>query len=143
VRRRLQQSGTITGDPGALDSGLYSADNVAAVYDAVLRHAHLRLCRGESVILDGSWRDPRQRGRAREIAGETASVIMEFVCTAPAETAASRIATRTTTTSDATPEIATALLGHGDGWRDAHRLNTSRPVADSVAEAQELCCLAI
>jgi uncharacterized protein len=143
VRRQLQQLGTITGDPGVLDSGLYTADNVAAVYDTVLRRAHLHLCRGESVILDGTWRDSRQRQRAREIAGDTASAMLEFICTAPQETAVSRIQTRTTTTSDATPEIASALSRHDDGWHDAHRINTSRPVADSVAEAQELCCLAI
>jgi aminoglycoside phosphotransferase family enzyme/predicted kinase len=143
VRRQLHQTGVITGEPGALDTGLYTADNVAAVYDAVWRHAHLHLCRGESVILDGTWRDSRHRQRAHELADETASTMVEFVCTATQETAAARIQTRTNTTSDATPEIAAALSGSDAEWHDAHPIDTSGSVADSVAEARELCSLTI
>jgi uncharacterized protein len=143
VRRELQQAGVITGEPGALNTGLYTAHNVAAVYEAVLRHARLHLCRGESVILDGTWRDSRQRQRAHELADQTASTIFEFVCAAPQEIAAARIRNRTNTTSDATPQIAAAFSGGDAQWRDAHLIDTSRPVDDSVAEAQELCYLAI
>jgi predicted kinase len=126
-----------------LNTGLYAAPNVDAVYEAVLRHARLHLCRGESVILDGTWRDSRQRRRAHDLADETASTMLEFVCTAPQESAATRIQTRTNTTSDATPEIAAAFSGSDAEWHDAHRIDTGRPLADSVAEVRELCCLAV
>jgi hypothetical protein len=141
VRSELQQTGIITGEPGVLNTGLYAAPNVAAVYEAVLRHARLHLCRGQSVILDGTWRDSRQRRRAHDLADETASTMIEFICTATQESAATRIQTRTNTTSDATPEIAAAMSGSDTEWRDAHRIDTGRPLADSVAEARELCCL--
>ncbi|MDT5208454.1 MAG: uncharacterized protein QOF67_869 [Mycobacterium sp.] len=143
VRRQLQAAGAIVGQPGALNTGLYAADNVAAVYEAVLWHARLSLCRGESVILDGTWRDSRQRQRAHDLAGETASTTLEFVCTAPEEIAATRVQTRTNTASDATPEIAAAFSGSDAEWHGAHRINTSRPLADSVTEAQGLCCLSV
>jgi len=143
VRRQLQATGVLAGQPGVLDAGLYAAHNVAAVYEAVLRQARLHLCRGESVVLDGTWRDSRQRRRAHDLADETASTMLEFVCTAPEEIAATRIQTRTNTTSDATLEIAEAFAGSDAEWHDAHRIDTGRPLADSVAEAQELCCLAV
>ena len=112
VRKQLQQEGAIGGTAGILDSGLYTAENVCAVYDAVLRRAHLYLSGGRSVILDGTWRDARQRWRARELANETCSPIVEFTCTAPLDEASARIQRRFTTTSDATPEIAAALSVH-------------------------------
>ncbi len=143
VRRELQRAGTITGAAGVLDAGLYTAENVAAVYDTVLRLAHIQLANGRSVILDGTWRDPRQRERAHDLAGETHSATLEIACTAPIEAATARIANRPTGTSDATPDIAESLADRVDGWSDAHRINTSRPLADSVAEARELYCLAI
>jgi aminoglycoside phosphotransferase family enzyme/predicted kinase len=143
VRRELQQAGALTGAVGVLNAGLYSVDNVSAVYEEVLRRARLNLCRGESVILDGTWRDARQRQRVHDLADETASKVFEFVCAATHQTATARIEARTSTTSDATPDIAAALSDSDEEWRDAHHINTSRPVAESVAEAQELCCLAI
>ncbi|MGV7858550.1 AAA family ATPase, partial [Mycobacterium kansasii] len=61
VRRELRESGAISGSPGVLDSGLYSPDNVAAVYETVLRRARIHLSEGHSVILDGTWQDPGLR----------------------------------------------------------------------------------
>ena len=136
VRRQLQQVGAITGTAGVLDEGLYTAEKVAAVYDEVLRRAHVNLCGGQSVILDGTWRDVRLRERARELADETASPIVEFTCSVPPDTASARIRNRSATTSDATPQIAAALTEHTCGWREAHPIDTGRPLADSVAEAK-------
>ena len=49
VRRGLQHAGAITGAPGVLNAGLYTAENVSAVYDEVLRRAHLHLGGGRTV----------------------------------------------------------------------------------------------
>jgi uncharacterized protein len=138
VRRELQQTSAISGTTGTLNSGLYTPENVAAVYDAVLRRARLHLSRGQSVILDGTWRDPRQREQARSLADETNVPITEFACVVPLEEASARIRSRPATTSDATPEIAAALASSDDAWHEAHRINTGRPPADSVAEAEEI-----
>ena len=139
VRRELQESGTVTGAPGVLDRGLYSPENVGEVYHAVLRHAHLLLAGGRSVILDGTWRDPRHRAAAQELAEETHSALSEILCIASAETAASRVADRPGGgASDATPGLAEVLNVAGHDWRDAYRIDTSRPPAESARDAESL-----
>jgi hypothetical protein len=135
VRRELRDSGAIAGDPGVLDGGLYSPDNVAMVYDVVLRRARLLLSEGRSVILDGTWRDPQTRARAHRLAAETHSAMVELVCSATVDTAADRIKTRPPGHSEVTPEIAAALAVRREGWRTAHRLDTSRTPDHLMAEA--------
>jgi aminoglycoside phosphotransferase family enzyme/predicted kinase len=143
VRRQLGQSGAIAGATGVLDTGLYTPANVATVYDDVLHRARLQLSSGRSVILDGTWRDSDQRALAREIADETNSPITELACTTSLAAATARIQARSDTTSDATPEIATALAEQHDTWPGAVAIDTGRPLTDSLAEAHEVCCLAI
>ncbi len=142
VRRELQSSGVITGPAGELDAGLYSPQNVSIVYDEVLRRARALLCTGSPVILDGTWRDAKQRSRARGLANQTFSPIVEFVCTLPLGEAMERIATRGPSASDATPQIATSL-GEQDLELDTFAIDTARPLTESVAEAQRICCLTI
>ncbi|MGY4711697.1 bifunctional aminoglycoside phosphotransferase/ATP-binding protein [Mycolicibacterium sp. CBM1] len=144
VRAEMVRVGELTGEPGTLGEGLYSQSNVDAVYDGVLRRAHLDLCEGRTVILDGTWREAGHRERARALAAESPAIVFEFACTAPLDATVARIRARTETTSQATPEIATALADRADdGWQGAHRIDTTRPLADSVALAQQICCLAI
>jgi uncharacterized protein len=143
VRAEMVRLGELTGSPGVLDEGLYTRQNVDAVYEGVLRRAHLNLCEGRSVVLDGTWGDPRHRKRARQAAQAAAARMLEFACAAPLEATVARIRTRTETSSQATPEIATALAEREDVWPGAHRLDTTRPPADSLAEAQEICRLSI
>ncbi|OFB36699.1 hypothetical protein BA059_23195 [Mycolicibacterium sp. (ex Dasyatis americana)] len=143
VRRELQEQGLVTGDAGTLNEGLYSSENVAAVYDAVLCNAATALAGGRSVILDGTWRDPALRRRARELAAEHHCPTTELACTVPLDEAKDRITQRRGTNSDATPQIAEGLAAGGADWSDAHLINTRRPLADSVAEAQRICCSTI
>ncbi len=140
VRSDLVRRGEITGEPGVLGQGLYSAENIDAVYAAVLRQAHLGLCDGHTVILDGTWRDEADRDRARRIAGEASATMVELACVAALDTTVTRIRTRTGTTSQVTPEIARELAGTASlAWPDAHPIDTTRPLAESVAEAAEIC----
>ncbi len=138
VRRELRESGTITGDPGVLNAGLYSPDNTEIVYEAALRRALMYLSDGQSVILDGTWRDPLNRAHAQRLAAETHSALVELVCTATADTAADRITTRPPGNSDVTPEIAATLATQHTGWDTAHRMDTSRPLEDSVQKAHDV-----
>jgi uncharacterized protein len=138
VRRELAESGVIAGEAGALDRGLYAPGNVAAVYDAVLRRAQLKLAGGVSVILDGTWQDPSRRQAARRLAAETHSAMVEIVCTAPVEQSRVRVGARPAGASDATPGIAEALAGRDDRWDGAHRLDTQRPLEGCVHAAVEL-----
>ena len=143
VRRRLQDDGVVSGAAGELNAGLYSPTNVAVVYDEVLRQAQAWLTRGHSVILDGTWRDAQQSDRARELCRQTSVPIVEFNCAVPIAEASARIQHRPRSASDATPDIAAALSGAGCGGREAHDIDTGRPLVDSVKEAQEICWRAI
>nr|MDT0525136.1 nucleoside monophosphate kinase [Streptomyces sp. DSM 41633] len=119
VRRELQERGVLYGAAGAVNEGLYSNDNVAAVYDAVLERARETLAKGQSVILDGTWRNPDLRRRARDTAAELACPTVELACTVPLDEAKQRIVARQVTNSDATPQIAEGLATDAD-WSDAH-----------------------
>lgn len=138
VRRQLKDEGVISGNAGTLDSGLYSARNVATVYDEVLSRARGFLTTGHSVVLDGSWRDEGQRSRARCLADETCSQMSEFECSAPLATAQYRITHRGVSLSDATALIAEAFVDGTDRWPDAHRIDTSMPVSQSVERALQI-----
>lgn len=142
VRRQLQAEGVVSGAAGDLDAGLYSPSNVALVYDEVLRRAREPLSNGCSVVLDGTWREVKQRDRARELARQTSAPVVELQCSVPVSDAAARVEHRPRSNSDATPEIATALADTAAAGRDAHVIDTSRPLADSVAAARRLCALA-
>lgn len=135
VRRELRDSGALTGDAGVLDRGLYSPANVAAVYEAALLGARSLLGDGQSVILDGTWRQPQMRALAHRLAAETHSAMVELECAAAAGTAAGRITTRRPGTSEVTPEIAEAMAARHAGWDTAHRIDTSGALEDSAREA--------
>jgi uncharacterized protein len=143
VRRELREFGVITGNPGVLNAGLYSPDNVTTVYDIALRRARVLLSHGRSVILDGTWRDPQTRARAHRIANGTHSAIVELMCVATVDTAADRITTRRPGNSDVTPDIAAALAVQQNGWDTAYRVDTTRSVEHSVRDAHDVWCRAI
>ncbi|WP_414738683.1 AAA family ATPase [Mycobacterium haemophilum] len=138
VRRELQQQGTIDGEAGLLDEGLYRPDQVAAVYHHVIARARIALAGGRSVILDGTWRDPRQRQLAPTLASQTASTLLEIVCWTSANTAVERVRGRTAGASDATPRIARALAIRDDTWDAAHPIDTSQPLNDCTDQAEKL-----
>ena len=142
VRRAMQQAGEIDGVSGDYNSGLYSVDKIDAVYAAILQRTRPLLAAGRSVILDGTWRDPRHRANARELARQESCPIVELACTVPLEVATARIEQRMSTNSDATPHIAAAMASEDHAWAEAHQIDTSSPLDDSLVQAQELCCLA-
>lgn len=143
VRRELRAAGRIDGAVGGLQAGLYTSENVGLVYDEVCRRARDLLADGHTVILDGTWRDPRHRGAAHRVAADLGVPVHEFVCTTTLDAARERIATRGPTTSDATVEMAAPLTPDLADWAGAHRVDTSRPLPENVAEARRICCLGI
>jgi aminoglycoside phosphotransferase family enzyme/predicted kinase len=138
VRRELQRNGTIDGEAGILDTGLYRPDQVAAVYDEVIRRARVSLTGGRSVILDGTWRDPHQRGLAHELATHTASTLFEIVCWTSLDAAIERVRNRAAGASDATPGIARALAVRDETWDTAHPIDTAQALKDCTDEAEKL-----
>jgi aminoglycoside phosphotransferase family enzyme/predicted kinase len=138
VRRELRDSGAITGKAGVLDEGLYTPDNVAMVYQVALRRASESLGNGQSVMLDGTWRDPQMRAHAHRLAAQTHSAMVELICSATVDTAAGRIQTRRPGNSEVTPQIAAALAAQDAGWDTAHRIATSRALEYSLPEAHDI-----
>ena len=138
VRRELQQHGTIDGEAGLLDEGLYRPEQVAAVYHEVIRRARSSLTGGRPVILDGTWRDPRQRQLARALASQTASTLLEIVCWTSVDRAVERVRHRPAGASDATPHIAGALAVRDDTWDTAHPIDTSQALGDCTDQAEKL-----
>lgn len=143
VRRDLRESGAITGDPGVMDAGLYTPDNIATVYEVMLRRAGALLGKGHSVILDATWRDLQMRAHAHRLAAETHSVLVELMCVATIDTAARRIRTRRPGNSDVTPEIAAVLATQSDRWDNAYCVDTSRGREPAVQCAHDVWCRAV
>jgi aminoglycoside phosphotransferase family enzyme/predicted kinase len=143
VRRELRHAGVITGGAGVLNQGLYSPDKVATVYEVALRRAGLLLGNGQSVILDGTWRDPQMRAQAHRLASETHSATVEYMCSATVDMAAGRIKTRRRGSSEVTPEIAAALAARQVGWDSAHPIDTSRTLEHLVREVHDIWSRAV
>lgn len=137
VRRELRDAGAIGGESGILDAGLYSADNVALVYEAALHRARQSLGGGHSVILDGTWRDPNMRARAHRLAAQTHSAMVELMCSAATETAGERITTRRQGSSEVTREIAAVLAAERPGWDTAQVIDTSGTPEDAALAAHD------
>ncbi len=135
VRQELRELGLITGDPGVLNGGLYHPTNVRRVYEVALDRARVLLGYGQSVILDGTWRDPKVRAHAQLLATETFSAVVELVCVTSIDTAADRILTRRPGNSDVTPEIAASLARQQSAWKTAYPLETSRPLEHNFQRA--------
>lgn len=143
VRREMQANGDLEGVVGVYDAGLYSPDKVDAVYATMLRRSRVLLAHGRSVILDGTWRDAQHREDAREVARKAHCPTVELACSVAIDEAVARIDSRVSATSDANPQIAAAIARDQQTWVGAHHIDTARPLGDSVAEAQEICCVAI
>ncbi|AQA05127.1 hypothetical protein BVC93_25050 [Mycobacterium sp. MS1601] len=140
VRRELQHRGRITGEVGDVDRGLYDPANVSAVYAEVLERAGQALGLGRSVILDGTWRDARQRRRAFDLAQRASAALVQLCCTTNLSEAQSRLTARGPTDSDATARVAEQITNQP--WPGAHVVDTGRPVAESVTHAQSICSAA-
>jgi predicted kinase len=138
VRRELQKHGTVDGDAGILDEGLYRPGQVAAVYREVIRHARLSLTGGKPVILDGTWRDPGHRRLAHALSRQTASTLLEIVCWTSVDRAVERVRHRPAGASDASPHIAGALAVRDDTWDTAYPIDTSQALGDCTDQAEKL-----
>jgi aminoglycoside phosphotransferase family enzyme/predicted kinase len=140
VRAEMVADGRIAGEAGVLGEGLYTRDNIDAVYRVVLAKTQLGLSQGRTVILDGTWSDPDYRRQAHRMAADSDAAVVEFACAAPLAATVTRIRTRTDSTSQVTPDIATALARGDDHgiWSGAHRIDTTRELATSVAEAMDI-----
>jgi len=75
-------------------SGIYSDDFSRRTYDAILAEAAEALSRGESIILDASFRRKGERARVRRIAEEKGADLIALECKLGEEEARRRLEQR-------------------------------------------------
>jgi len=138
VRKELAGLGPDESAPAAFGQGLYRPEITAEVYRTLLDRAATALELGEPVILDASWSDGRWRQAAAEVAGRTASDLVELRCEAPPAAAADRIARRREQggdPSDATAEVAAVMAARADPWPSAVTVDTTGDPLRSLGQA--------
>jgi aminoglycoside phosphotransferase family enzyme/predicted kinase len=117
--------------------GIYTPDWTERVYAELLDRAERLLRRGESVVLDGSWTDPRTRQQAADIAAGTSSELVCLRCDAPLDARLERIRHRRGV-SDADASIAEAMGQTMTAWPDAHAVDTTTAVDASLSASLDV-----
>ena len=112
--------------------GLYRAEHTAATYEAMRARAAELLARGESVVLDASWTDAEERGRAVRLAEDAAAELTCLECRAPREITEPRIRNRRGSASDATPLVAAVMSLDADPWPEAVAIDTAGPAEGAI-----------
>lgn len=135
LRREMTSVTDTTVTPEAFESGRYAHDAVARVYGEMLHRADRLLRRGESVVLDATWRDADERRRAALTAARAGATLVEVRCDAPDALRRQRVSKRSVQAhdaSEATTAIAERIAVAFDPWPSAVVVDTSRPVGDQV-----------
>lgn len=136
VRKELQASGALSGEPGDFGRGLYSPESISLVYETMLARAKSHLENGLSVILDASWTDGRQLLEVAGLAISTEATHITLRCVAPMAVAATRLSTRAPGDSDATPQIARAMAASMAGdWPNGIEIDTTATIDESITAA--------
>jgi uncharacterized protein len=143
--RSDQVRGEIPGDvvsdaPDGFESGRYSPERSERTYNALLHRADRLLRRGESVILDATWRDAEQRRVAALTAMRAGASLLDVRCDAPAALRERRIEGRALRGSDAsraTAAVAARISESFDAWPSARVVDTQAPLADQVDTVAE------
>lgn len=139
VRDELQPRTQERSGGDGLHAGRYAPRLVDEVYTELIRRAALLLERGESVVLDASWLDPRWREEVRLLASRTHAMLSELRCECPESVVDLRIARRSADgrdASEATAAVAHALTASAEPWPDAIVIDTNCPLGDAVGLAE-------
>jgi aminoglycoside phosphotransferase family enzyme/predicted kinase len=112
--------------------GLYTPEWTARTYTTLLDRAAALLSRGESVVLDATWSDARQREAALRVAERGSADLVALHCHVPGDVSAARLRTRAPGASDADAGIATAMAAGEPPWAEALSVDTSGPIESAV-----------
>jgi aminoglycoside phosphotransferase family enzyme/predicted kinase len=115
--------------------GLYSPEWTDRTYANLLGRAAALLSSGESVVLDASWSDARQREAALRVAEHASADLVALHCRVPGDVSAARLRTRAPGASDAGPEVAAAMAAEEPPWAEAVPVDTSGPLESAVVQA--------
>ncbi|MEU2156068.1 AAA family ATPase [Streptomyces sp. NPDC019396] len=115
--------------------GLYAPEWTARTYATLLDRASALLSAGESVVLDATWSDARQREAALHMADRVSADLVALHCQVPGDVAAARLETRAPGASDADLDVATAMAGSEPAWAEAVTIDTSGSVESAIVQA--------
>ncbi|MGW1892508.1 bifunctional aminoglycoside phosphotransferase/ATP-binding protein [Streptomyces sp. NPDC002004] len=119
----------------AYGEGLYTAEWTARTYAALLDRASTLLSSGESVVLDATWSDARQREAALNMAEDVSADLIALHCRVPGSVSAARLHSRAPGASDADVAVATAIAAQEPPWAEAIAIDTSGPLEAAVVQA--------
>lgn len=134
VRKELAGLSSESNAPAAFSEGIYTAEWTGRTYAEILHRARLLLAFGESVIIDASWSDQRQRDAAERLAHDASAELVQLCCEVPVRIAAERIGERRGV-SDADEGIALLMRNAAAPWPDSVRIDNTRALADAVDDA--------
>jgi uncharacterized protein len=144
VRKSLAGLKATTRAPHEFGQGIYSEDYSRRTYTEMLRLAQGHLARGESVILDGSYKRAEERRRVRQLARSHGAVALLVYCECSREVAQARAGIRLTdpeAISDGRVELFEAQAQDFDPImpedRPLLRLETGRELAVVLEELRD------
>lgn len=136
IRRELGNDvGAAAMGAQAFEHGPYATEPVRQVYAEMLRRAEGLLRRGESIVLDATWRDAYERRMAALAASRAGATLLEVRCEVPDVIRHERLAARARNGaggSDATTAIADRIAADFDRWQSAVAVDATQPVDDQV-----------
>lgn len=135
IRKELAGIAPETPAAAGYREGLYDSTHTRRTYTELLRRASELLGLGETVVLDASWTDAAHRQAAIDTAGQAYAPAIPLRCWAPATVTSERLASRTASISDATPEIAHHMTADTHRWPEAHTILTAGQPEDSLTQA--------
>jgi uncharacterized protein len=94
VRKLLAGMKATTRAPHEFGQGIYSEDYSRRTYTEMLRLAQAHLARGESVILDASYKRAEERRRVRKLARSQGATTLLVYCECAREVARDRVGIR-------------------------------------------------
>jgi hypothetical protein len=143
VRKFLGGASPTTPFSDAAFSGHYDADTTARTYAELVRRADVVLASGRSVIVDASFRDREQRLAAMALARRHCVPFTFFECETPLSVCKERLALRALgpSISDGRAEVFDSFVASyqpvDELPAELHvRVDTSRPVAESLAQVE-------
>jgi predicted kinase len=115
-RKRLHGLTAEADSESALDQGIYQPAATEAVYQRLQQSAEALLAGGESVIVDATFLDARQRDAFIRMAQALVTPALILYCTAPVTVLEARIAERSNQGGDPSEADATVLARQREGF---------------------------
>jgi predicted kinase len=115
--------------------GIYTPEFTSRTYKRLADQAEQLLALGETVVVDASFSNGRQRELLRSVGQLTSADVIELRCFAPKEALEDRLRSRAAQPaafSDADSDIADRMAATTDPWPEAQAIDTQGTPADSL-----------